>query len=175
MLPAVVLEAPVETTTLPEPELGAAPELTRTLPDKPFALAPEIMLMAPVFPLAEVGEVAMVTVPDPDETPAPLSKLTEPPNLDAKRVSPALTRTSPPAAPVVVPTERVIAPAWVLDVPVAITVPPDEPIELDPVTKDMVPLLPAVEASAVAIRTWPVEVWLLPDVILTEPPRLEPD
>ena len=102
---------PTKTLTAPALPDDAPPDATTTDPDVPAAVVPLLNTMLPLEPLATALALRMVTAPDVDTVPEPLTTLTCPPLCPGNVVSPARITTAPPSLLLLVPTATLTEPA----------------------------------------------------------------
>jgi hypothetical protein len=182
-------EAPADTHTEPPPPApitteppappAASPVCRLKLPELPDVLAPLDTLTSPLAPLPAVAEHTSTLPLEPVE-PAPLVRLTEPPEVallpdtvSAPPASPPLTDTTPPsthtlppATPPAAPTDKLTDPEDTAELPVDTLMAPLEPVDEEPEESATVPLLAVESADRNAI------VPASPLAIFTDPSRL---
>jgi len=113
-------------------------------PVTPSSLEPLSITVEPDGPDPVVSLERNRTSPEPVETPTPEEMLTSPPRPFDDELDPALICTDPPLPAVDVPTLREMLPADPpLEVPVDTTTEPEEPVLLDPLPRDSVPVVAA--------------------------------
>ena len=105
---------PVTIFSLPLLSAREAPVHMATLPDGPLVVVPDENNKLPELPTLNAFALRMITSPEDDEPPAPLTIATTPPTPPVNVVSPAEMRTDAPDPLVVNPTLMEIEPAWPL-------------------------------------------------------------
>ena len=140
-------------------------------------------LASPLEPTPSTSLEYIFKDPDPVDTPTPEEMLTSPPRPFDDELDPALICTDPPLPAVDVPTLREMLPADPpLEVPVDTTTEPEDPVLLDPLPRDSVPVgaapdpLPSVTEPLEPDVDTPDSSVRLPDgPELEEPDRMSTD
>jgi hypothetical protein len=109
--PVSIGDIPLLNTTAPLVAARDTPLAKLSEPDEPLNVVPLLSTIDPLTPDDNAFALRIVTSPDDDDAPAPLTIDTTPPVLDDDVVEPACSSRLPPSPLVVEPTSTDTAPA----------------------------------------------------------------
>ena len=109
--PDVTDDSPELNTIAPLVAARATPVANVSEPDEPLNVVPLLNTIAPLTPDDNAFALRIVTAPDDDDAPAPLTTDTTPPVLDDDVVDPAINTRLAPTPLVVEPTSTDTEPA----------------------------------------------------------------